>query len=732
MKKIILLIILLPLLSFSQSGGDFTTVRIKEKLISVNGDTLLAPYSGEGNYFKNVKDAADPLDAVNLRLLENYISNSAVSFKRIINLPLDTTGTPIQDLIDSLALLEPTRTYPYVIKLDAGNYFADDTITLIDGIELIGSEAIGTMISSVILVQSIDTLTFLSNIEKIDHRRDLIVNFDSTNVSKILTIKNSQLLGNMYVNATDDFLHYIQIRQTGFFGDTIIFDGGFIDVANEGFGNGFTVKGTTNMQVANGEINDTIFVEENAKLYLSDCGLRYDPQGISLVIYAESGTKLNIDGNTIARSNTDNVSFDALEIQNGVTAGTLSPKFIITENPDGTIDISDFAANIYNNVNQIGKPRRFNIDGVDNQVLSNNLPNFISIDYNGGDPILRFDNSDPSNESNILLIAQRYREGTILHGYDLNTEGEGLADKINRRLKDQSYFTRTSGLLLDELPTRIITSSEGKVYIGSSPISLVATNSSTGTLDFYAHVAGIYTKNPNGVRTQYVNDQYDNGTNLQTLLASKFVANYIFRDVDADDHILMIIGGSHNSLQEAVDELVPGNLPSIIVNNSIYLGKIIVQQSQNTAASILSVFTNELGGSSPTTEHDYLNGIKFAGTGITYGHINDDGQSIAGIKTFSDTLKNSKNATIQGGSITIPNAGSVYNYIFNRTSPYYEILVSSNGQNNFSIPFSIKTGATIFYKGNILSTDLWSGEGTTTLTVIPITYINDRIIIKND
>ena len=83
-------------------------------------------------------------------------------------------------------------------------------------------------------------------------------------------------------------------------------------------------------------------------------------------------------------------------------------------------------------------------------------------------------------------------------------------------------------------------------------------------------------------------------------------------------------------------------------------------------------------------------------------------------------------------SDTATNAGTIYAYIENRTTPSYNIDVSVDGENNFTIPFTIKTGASVFFEGQIIKESKWSGEGTTTLTISAPTYKHNIIIVKND
>lgn len=88
MKKVLFTILfaLLFLCGYSQEqSGKFKTIQLTGKIIDANGDTIVANYSGIGNYLKNIKAGIDPLDAVNLQQMVDSISGASSNLEIVYN-----------------------------------------------------------------------------------------------------------------------------------------------------------------------------------------------------------------------------------------------------------------------------------------------------------------------------------------------------------------------------------------------------------------------------------------------------------------------------------------------------------------------------------------------------------------------------------------------------------------------------------------------------------------------
>lgn len=67
--------------------------------------------------------------------------------------------------------------------------------------------------------------------------------------------------------------------------------------------------------------------------------------------------------------------------------------------------------------------------------------------------------------------------------------------------------------------------------------------------------------------------------------------------------------------------------------------------------------------------------------------------------------------------------------IENDTEPY-KIEIASDGVTTYTIPFRIRGKSQVWYNGSLIRPELWTGSGTTSLTVSIDTRVRDFMIIK--
>jgi len=67
----------------------------------------------------------------------------------------------------------------------------------------------------------------------------------------------------------------------------------------------------------------------------------------------------------------------------------------------------------------------------------------------------------------------------------------------------------------------------------------------------------------------------------------------------------------------------------------------------------------------------------------------------------------------------------------NSIPAYYEHEISTDGENNLTIPFQLTSTTLISYNGSIIGLARWQGIGTNTLTLNLDIKKNDKITIKN-
>ena len=326
----------------------------------------------------------------------------------------------------------------------------------------------------------------------------------------------------------------------------------------------------------------------------------------------------------------NNVTGDDLE--DGIrTAGVVQlPSF--TDNQNGTCTIGVGLFSLYNNPDFLGIPRTYPIQQTILN-LTDNSANYILADYNSGSPIYTVVTSIPAvntTDSDRIPVYSVYRSGSDIHYFNWDHLGIGLAEKINQRLRRTDRFRIDNGLALSESSTRVVNISSGQLWAGANIITLDAISSSsiTHTPHFYYHSAGNWVR---GTFTQYNNSQYDDGTNLVNLTNNKYAVNWIYRSVQQDGTMYVLLGGGDYSLIEAQASKEPQK-PVEIATQAILVGRIIVQKGSNTSTQIDRVIDVSFG-SSPVGNHNDLSGIQGGNTSEFY-HLTQSEYSGTGTGVF--------------------------------------------------------------------------------------------------
>lgn len=305
-------------------------------------------------------------------------------------------------------------------------------------------------------------------------------------------------------------------------------------------------------------------------------------------------------------------SFDELNLSSGMAT---MPTFV--ENGDGSFTIGNATANLFTNENFTNAIQSYPIAG-GTFTPTDNAENYLVVNYNEGAPEYQvITNIELINESTAIPVYSIYRSGVDLMPLNWDKLGLGLSNKIHQRLVKTRRFERESGFTLSEIPTRVVTISEGVLWYGAVRNIMEDVVSNTDICHFYYHVGGVYTKSD---ATQYNNTQYDNGTNLVTLNNNYYTVNWIYRAVEDAGHMGIVLGDQeYNQLSLAVEAQPRPDLPDAIKTSSMLVGRIIVQKGINTAAKIESAFDTTFI-TVPINTHNDLESLQ-GGTINEYYHL---------------------------------------------------------------------------------------------------------------
>ena len=331
------------------------------------------------------------------------------------------------------------------------------------------------------------------------------------------------------------------------------------------------------------------------------------------------------------------------------TGCILKPSY--SDNHDGSISIgNDGLYNLYRHADGSGLIRTFEISG-DTFTLVDGSTNYVVADYNSGSEFIRVTtNVNEITETTVIPLYTIYRGGTRLHLIDWDSLGLALVNKIHQSIVKTQRYRLQSGLELGEIPTRIITLTEGIVWVGANNFTLPEFSSSGNSL-FFAHHSDTSWVIETG-HTQYNNLQYDNGINLQNLNPNKYAVNYIYRGIEVEDECYMVLGQGNYTLIEAQASLPPPNLPPLITSHAMLVGRIIVEKGTNTAYQIDSIFSAAFALSSSVTHSDLSN--------LNWLLSNHDGTAnkIAGFNASGDTTYYPSNSTLTQNDFLIWSGGT--------------------------------------------------------------------------
>lgn len=332
-------------------------------------------------------------------------------------------------------------------------------------------------------------------------------------------------------------------------------------------------------------------------------------------------------------------------IQPQLSAGIVGTVPTITDNTL-TLSIGQCTAALFADDNFTLPITKYIVPSRTDLMLTDNAVNYVYIALNGGTPEYRV-TTDVSliNESSTIPVNTILVTSGNAHYSHWDSIGDGLTNKLHRRLVKTQRYARESGLTLSESSGNVIIG-EGVVWRGGRAFSLQnaysnGTNSSTWFLYYTATSTWTHS-----VVTTFNNTQYDNRTGLQTLDNGKYTINWIFRGIEDHQHGYIVLSDKQYKDQAtAIAETKIPTVPSYITTHAILVGRLIVAKSSATVY-IESAFDNAF---LPTVinEHNDLSGLQGGTSGEYYHLTSAEKSSISGI--FSNPMTTSGD-TIYGGT----------------------------------------------------------------------------------
>jgi hypothetical protein len=306
--------------------------------------------------------------------------------------------------------------------------------------------------------------------------------------------------------------------------------------------------------------------------------------------------------------------------------GVISGNTGWSSNNDGSINLPQITVALYDNPNFFEPLKFYSISSGTTGVgslpaLINNDTNYIIIEYNNGVPRYNvLDNEGTVDFSSILLYMIVYRTNNFIHVLEFGDEGAGLPSKLNERIVYTDRFARESGCSLGlSGSTGVVTLSSGVVWNATNR-QIVNDTTSLGLFfrNFHSGGTWVYTTTANTINNLY----YDNGTDLVSATAGKYLVNWYFRGQELNDHLYEVVSDGQFDNILLADASSEPNLPELITSHTFLVGRIIIEVSATTGIT-QSAFSSVFQPSGAPGVHNDLTNIQ-GGLPNQYYHLDSN------------------------------------------------------------------------------------------------------------
>jgi len=223
--------------------------------------------------------------------------------------------------------------------------------------------------------------------------------------------------------------------------------------------------------------------------------------------------------------------------------------------------------------------------------LLENQVNYIGVSYNSGTPIYALYQSQSSFDySSIIPVCAVLYFDSEINVIPFGQAGYGLAEKLLEIKKSRKTFDIITDFTLVEGANLYVELSALTVQHGASEIDCLIMDTETADNDMWLYYKDSALDWQKTESSTINNTQYQGvGTGLQTLGVGDFVINYLYRVID-DTNLLMfnILSGSFGTLAEAKDSDMITDLPDIIKESAVLVGRMIVEKS-STAPTVQKI-----------------------------------------------------------------------------------------------------------------------------------------------
>lgn len=248
--------------------------------------------------------------------------------------------------------------------------------------------------------------------------------------------------------------------------------------------------------------------------------------------------------------------------------------------------------------------------------LTDLVTNWVFVDYNGGTPVIGVTTTEALiNELSIVTIGVVYRSGTTLAWANVDDRQVDTTARIIQLFEDVYNIQRTIGsaLVSDPTPPSLkVAISSGAWYHGISKVLQDALDTSAaGVFSYwYRDGGGGWTEVVS--QTDIDNTQFDDGSGtLAALGATRYNNAWVYIQLADNIDTFHVVYGRENALNQstAIDAGPPGDIPPLLQEIGIFIGRWVIQQANGTPITIDSAFEQTFNNAA-IQNHNDLGGLQ--------------------------------------------------------------------------------------------------------------------------
>ena len=354
-----------------------------------------------------------------------------------------------------------------------------------------------------------------------------------------------------------------------------------------------------------------------------------DGSGLTGVLADTSAIEALVATNTASISGltADDIAMDLLGSPSNTTiqdwsdgvqsAGIIGNTGAITDAGSGTVAVSELEGIFKTTNSSTGDNVFFTLSASASVTLIDESTNFISVDYNGGTPILGVTPSNIANGHTIFNLGKVFREGTAVDIIDSGLHIEDFSMRVQQKQVALAGIHFVSGATVGATGSLELTISVGVMYAGLNKIITPSFDSSgTDTFEYYYYDGAAWQKSD---ETEIDVLQYNNvAAGLATLAPQRYGIHWVYKGTNGNAYV--VYGVDSYTLTEAQAEGTPAILPPHVSGFGVLRAKIIIKKSGVAFTEIQSV-EDTVFSSSVASNHNELANID-GGTAGEYYHFN--------------------------------------------------------------------------------------------------------------